>query len=235
MTALAGQQPKVAVIIGIIIIIVTVTVIAGAATTNLVLLPQQSYASAPPKFMGERFFANGTGVAYFDHGTITRPFTHTIKPEYGFYYDNSSAFVAGDVPGVGVVVAFDTNYKGYINASEMVGGKTVNISIPFDIDNLPAQNQTFQPNVAYAKVGDRIKITNEDWRNTFIISSPPEASTSRGRSGDDSVKSGLNFGNIGLSPGEPFSMIATNAGGIHYNSMFNSTTEMTGTIIITEK
>jgi hypothetical protein len=71
----------------------------GGRSTNL---QQQSSANAI-SLIGERFFANRTGLGYFDDGTA-RLFTHTLAPESGSYYDNSTAFVAGNVPGIGLVV-----------------------------------------------------------------------------------------------------------------------------------
>ena len=50
------------------------------------------------RLIGERFFANGTGTAYFDDGP-TASFRHTITSVAGYYYDNSTVFAVGEIPG----------------------------------------------------------------------------------------------------------------------------------------
>src|SRR5215212_7922106 len=47
---------------------------------------------------GQQFLPDGTGIAYFNDGT-TEPFEHKFTPEEGYYYDNSTVFVSGQVPG----------------------------------------------------------------------------------------------------------------------------------------
>jgi hypothetical protein len=48
---------------------------------------------------GQQYFANGTGIAYFDDGT-TQSFKHIITAAAGYYYDNSTIFYTGEIPGV---------------------------------------------------------------------------------------------------------------------------------------
>jgi hypothetical protein len=58
-------------------------------------IPTQAVAL---EMTGQQYFANGTGIAYFDDGT-TSSFEHSITPDNGYYFDNSINFYIGEVPG----------------------------------------------------------------------------------------------------------------------------------------
>ena len=50
--------------------------------------------------IGQQYFANGTGIAYFNDGT-TQQFGHHFRGADGYYYDESTPFYIDEVPGVG--------------------------------------------------------------------------------------------------------------------------------------
>lgn len=49
---------------------------------------------------GQQYFANGTGIAYFNDGT-TEEFEHTLTANEGYYFDESTPFYIDAVPEVG--------------------------------------------------------------------------------------------------------------------------------------
>jgi plastocyanin len=156
------------------------------------------------KVTGERYFANGTGIAYFTDGT-TRLFRHMITPEKEYYYDNSTIFYAGNIPEVNSTNATST-------------GRTVNVSINFGGSNLG--NKSFDPNPVRIKVGDTVTWTNDDQYSAYIIASPPP----------QTGIIGMNFMSDRLEPGDTFSHMFTNPGGFHYSASYG----MRGTVIVEE-
>jgi len=169
----------------------------------VVLLPAQQYSIAL-RMTGQQFFANGTGTAYFDDGT-TYPFNHTITPEEGYYYDSSTVFVAGEIPGYEInetIIAIN-NQRGLGST-----GDIINVTIAYGSEFLG--NRSFQPtNIIKAKVGDVVLFKNEDWQSHRIIS-PPSTSSSE-------VPVGANF-DFWLSPGENFPVTFTRPIGEHFES-----------------
>jgi plastocyanin len=156
------------------------------------------------KVTGERYFENGTGVAYFTDGA-TRLFRHMITPENEYYYDNSTIFYAGDVPEVNSTNATST-------------GRTVNVSINFGGSNLG--NKSFDPNPVRIKVGDTVTWTNDDLYSVYTIASPPP----------QTGIIGMNFMSDRLEPGDTFSHTFTKPGGFHYEASYG----MRGTVIVEE-
>jgi plastocyanin len=156
------------------------------------------------KVTGERYFANGTGIAYFTDGT-TRLFRHMITPEKEYFYDNSTIFYAGDIPEVNSTNATST-------------GRTVNVSINFGGSNLG--NKSFDPNPVRIKVGDTVTWTNDDQYSTYTIASPPLQPGILG----------MNFMSDRLEPGDTFSHTFTKPGGFHYEAAYG----MRGTVIVEE-
>lgn len=51
------------------------------------------------RLTGHQYFSNGTGIEYFDDGT-TQPFKHMIISANGYYFDNSTIFYTGEIPGL---------------------------------------------------------------------------------------------------------------------------------------
>ena len=157
------------------------------------------------KVTGERYFANGTGIAYFTDGTV-RLFRHMITPENEYYYDNSTIFYAGNIPEVNSNNATST-------------GRTVNVSINFGGSNLG--NKSFDPNPVRIKVGDTVTWTNNDQYSAYVIVSPPPHHTGI---------LGMNFMSDRLEPGDTFSHTFTKTGGFHYEAGYG----MRGTVIVEE-
>jgi plastocyanin len=156
------------------------------------------------KVTGERYFANGTGVAYFTDG-VTRLFRHMITPENEYYYDNSTIFYAGDI--------LEVNSNNTIST-----GRTVNVSINFGGSNLG--NKSFDPNPVRIKVGDTVTWTNNDQYSVYTITSPPPRVGTQG----------MNFMSDRLEPGDTFSHTFTKTGGFHYEAGYG----MRGTVIVEE-
>jgi plastocyanin len=203
----------------VVIIIIGGTVLLAAV---IAVIESNPYSATAIRLIGERFFANGTGVAYFDDGTM-QYFNHTITPEKGYYYDNSTVFITGDIPGVSVrndsILAADPT-TGAFTGSSVPGSKTVNVTIPYGASLLPG-NQTFQPNIVKVNVGDTIRWNNEDW-NSHTVISPPQTYNSE-------VPEGMNF-NIDIPSGDSAAIAVTRPGGFHYNDRSNL--NATGAIII---
>lgn len=148
------------------------------------------------RLIGERFFANGTGTAYFDDGT-TASFRHTITSAAGYYYDNSTVFAVGEIPG------FDMNDTITLG----ITGDIITVTIPYGAELLG--NSSIQPSsIIRAKVGDVVTFKNEDWRS-HSIRSPPDTY------GSEAVPEGANF-EFSLAPGQSASILISKPIGMHY-------------------
>lgn len=66
----------------------------------VLLLPAstQQYGNAL-RLTGHQYLSSGTGIAYFDDGT-TQPSKHMITSANGYYFDNSTIFYTGEIPGL---------------------------------------------------------------------------------------------------------------------------------------
>src|SRR5215204_5385464 len=60
---------------------------------------QPTQQSGTLTMTGQQFFANGTGLAYFNDGSISK-FEHEMTPQEGWYYDNTTIFYTGEIPGI---------------------------------------------------------------------------------------------------------------------------------------
>jgi plastocyanin len=179
---------------------------------------------------GQQYFANGTGIMYFNDNT-TMPFIHSITPENGYYYDNSTLFLIGEIPGV------SAEPKDIV--SMMHTGTQVNITIPRGVEMLP-DNQTFQPNVVRVKVGDLVSFVNNDFQVHRIVSPPHQGDINNANNTNTTttttpmatisvVPSGIIFDSI-IEPGDSASVVFSSPGGFHFNDAFNE--NATGTIIV---
>jgi len=182
---------------------------------------------------GQQYFANGTGIMYFSDNT-TMPFTHSITPENGYYYDNSTLFLIGEMPGVSA--------EPKDIASLMYTGTQVNITIPRGAEMLP-DNQTFQPNVVRVKVGDLVSFVNNNFQVHRIVSPPYQGDINANNNTNSTtattaiattsvVPSGITFDSI-IEPGDSASVVFSSPGGFHFNDAFNE--NATGTLIVEEK
>lgn len=165
---------------------------------SLFLSSVKYYSSAVSalRLTGERFFANGTGIAYFDDGT-TASFRHTITSAAGYYYDNSTVFAVGEIPG------FEMNDTITLG----ITGDIITVTIPYGAELLG--NRSIQPSsIIKAKVGDVVTFKNEDWQS-HSIRSPPDTY------GSEAVPDGANF-EFSLAPGQSTSILISKPIGIHY-------------------
>jgi hypothetical protein len=148
------------------------------------------------RLIGERFFANGTGTAYFDDGT-TASFRHTITSAAGYYYDNSTVFAVGEIP------EFDVNDTITLG----ITGDIITVTILYGAELLG--NNSIQPSsIINAKVGDVVMFKNEDWQS-YSIRSPPDTY------GSEAVPEGANF-EFSLAPGQSASILISKPIGMHY-------------------
>jgi hypothetical protein len=170
------------------------------------------------EMIGQQFFKNGTGIAYFNDNS-TRPFTHAITPENGFYYDNSTVFLDGDVPGVSIKP--DEFYG-------LMTGNTTIITIPNGAGLLPP-NQKFQPNLVTVKVGDTIQFLNNDYKAHRVVS-PPDLSVTGAN--EEAVPSGANFDETLYQGDQSDPIVISRPGGFHFNDFYVE--NATGTIIAVE-
>jgi plastocyanin len=193
-------------------LIIKSIVIAGIIIAlGLIVVVRYNYQTAVSalRLAGELFFENGTGLAYFDDGT-TRHFNHSVRPENGYYYDNSTIFYAGNI--LGISNSTDTAFS----------GNTVNVSIVPGSSLLANKSKAFEPNPVKIRVGDMVTWTNHDWRLHNVIS-PPIGSTGQ-------VAQGMSFDSHAILPGNTFGYIFTKPGGFHYNDEFDQA--MVGTVIV---
>lgn len=204
------------VFLGLIIAAGTSSLLPSASSTPITTAANNSDSSSSNqsstggvgggvKVTGERYFANGTGIAYFTDGTM-RLFRHMITPENEYYYDNSTTFYAGNIPEVNSTNATST-------------GRTVNVSINFGGSNLG--DKSFDPNPVRIKVGDTVTWTNNDQYSAYVIVSPPPHHTGI---------LGMNFMSDRLESGDTFSHMFTKTGGFHYEAGYG----MRGTVIVEE-
>jgi hypothetical protein len=168
---------------------------------------------------GQRYFPNGTGTAYFDDGS-TIPFNHSITPQNGYYYDDSTVFTYGQIPGY---EANQTIWELNMQATELgVTGDVINVTIANGAALLG--ERAIQPsNIIHAKVGDVIMWTNEDFEY-HTIASPPWTSESH-------VPDGENF-EISLGPGESMPLLVTKTVGMHFGESYS---DIKGAIIVEER
>ena len=204
----------------------------GQGTQSATTIEQQQEPIV--ELSGQQYFANGTGIMYFSDNT-TMPFTHSITPENGYYYDNSSLFLIGEIPGVSA--------EPKDIASMMSTGEQVNITIPRGAEMLP-DNQTFQPNVVRVKVGDLVSFVNNDFQVHRIVSPPYQGHINNANNTNTTtattamattssvVPSGIIFDSI-IEPGDSASVVFSSPGGFHFNDPFNE--NATGTLIVEEK
>jgi plastocyanin len=174
--------------------------------------------------MGNRFFANGTGLAYFNDSAVFQ-FNQAITPSYGFYYDDSTIFYGGDFPGV---TANKTNTSGSVNRN--INNTMNDAAIPRGI-GAESRNLTLQPDVLRITVGDIVRWINEDW-NSHSLNSPPYVSGGSNVTVSDLhlILDGMNFETRSIAPGKTVSIQFTKPGGFHYTEMFGS--NVVGTVIV---
>lgn len=200
------------------------TLPAALATPTVV---EEGTSENATQVIGNRFFANGTGLAYFSDGAVF-PFNHAITPGYGFYYDESTIFYAGDIPGDIPEVTSSENIP--TSSSSDASGTVHDIVIPRGFE-ASSGNATLEPNVLRINVGDTVRWVNQDW-NTFPLKSPPYVGGGSNVTLSDLalILDGSNFEEY-IEPGKTLSIQFTRPGGFHYSSS-SIGSEVAGTIIV---
>jgi hypothetical protein len=201
--------------------------VALLLSLSLVAAAQQQQRVTALEMTGQQYFANGTGIAYFDDGT-TMPFNHTITPGNGYYYDNSTAtaFLSGEIPGHEINDTIGNMNDPTITEDGTLGatGDIINVTIANGADFLG--NRSIQPsNIIKAKVGDAITFTNNDSETHIIISPPSDPSI------DSKLASSANF-NTWIFPGQNYTLIMTRPGALHYEFFGD---DIKGAMIVEER
>ena len=202
---------------------VFVTLPAASATPTVI---GEGTINNATQVIGNRFFANGTGVAYFSDGAVF-PFNHAITSGYGFYYDDSTIFYAGNIPGI--TASKNNNTNNNVSGSNNNSSTNHNIVIPRGFEASSA-NVTIQPSVLRIKVGDTVRWVNQDWNSISLRSPPYVGGGSNVTLSDLSLTlDGINFDEY-IEPGKTLSIQFTRAGGFHYEM-----SDVAGTIIVEER
>jgi plastocyanin len=231
-------------LISIAALLFSTNVVLGTAQQNGESQEQQPASDAPLAMIGQQYFADGTGIAYFNDGT-TQGFEHTLTEDEGYYFDESTPFYIGAVPEVGnntgSVVCNDidagqsplTNSSGAIPSSidgdNTIGGNTTNVTIIRGASILEDKSRAVDPSpIVTVKVNDTVKWINEDTTHVWLVSPPI--------TGDNDIPYGTiiprtivneNGGALACTFSEP--------GGFHYTLRpFDTTTEIKGAVIVTE-
>jgi plastocyanin len=182
-------------------------------------LQQQAIALS---LTGQQFFVNGTGIAYFDDGVTMPRFNHTITPDKGYYYDDSTVFYVGEIPGVSSANGATCRGNSTLGSS----GNIHDITIINGISLLENKSQGIEPSpIVKIKAGDTVTWTNQDIAYHSLYSPPPEP-------GSEvylfTVSTLLN------SNGGTVSCTFTEPGGFHYGIQVDFSEWLAGTVIVEE-
>jgi plastocyanin len=182
--------------------------------------------------IGQQYFADGTGIAYFNDGT-TEEFEHTLTADEGYYYDESTPFYLDEVPGIGnnngsIMCAENINTLELRRQASMTNstttmppssaddgnrtletGNITTITIIRGASLLSDKSRAVDPNaVVTINVNDIVTWQNQDTTNHWLTSPPM------------SIGGNLpyaTFMNTFISPnGGTYSCTFTEPGGYHY-------------------
>jgi plastocyanin len=147
--------------------------------------------------IGERYFPNGTSIAYLNDGT-TQEMIHYFNIGKGFVFDNTTIFYAGEMPEINNAIA---------NASTTPTGIVSFVQIlPGSVNTL---NEHYNINPVRIHVGDTITWINNYAQYTHYIKSPP--SSPSGITGLDMdsgiLEPGTTFSHTFMKPGVSFTKI----------------------------
>lgn len=150
--------------------------------SSVVLLPQQQQRAAALSMTGQQFFANGTGIAYFDDNSTSK-FEHEMTSQEGWYYDNTTIFYVGQIPGISSA----NNVKCSGGANDLSDSRNIlsnnnnnssnSTNHKFTIINganlIENKSKAIQPSpIIKIKAGDTVTWTNEDSETHSIIAPP---------------------------------------------------------------
>jgi plastocyanin len=189
---------------------------------------------------GQQYFANGSGIAYFDDNSTSK-FEHEMTQQNGWYYDNKTVFYVGEIPGVSTA----NNVKCSGGYSDTTGNSTIitnnnNISqatnhtltIINGADVIENKSKAILPSpIITIRAGDTVTWTNND-ATTHIIRAPPgnfmfEGKIPYGQS-FDTILSGTTSPEI---KDRSFSCTFTEPGGFQYD-VDNSNNRIVGAVIV---
>jgi plastocyanin len=84
---------------GVLFALLLVLSVSASFPVSVILAQPTQQSAATLSMTGQQFFANGTGLAYFNDGSISK-FEHEMTPQEGWYYDNTTIFYTGEIPGI---------------------------------------------------------------------------------------------------------------------------------------
>jgi plastocyanin len=142
-------------------------------------------ATAQLAMIGQQYFADGMGIAYFNDGT-TQEFEHRITEAGGYYFDESTPFYIGAVPGVGnntdsvecseinpATGAIQTTTPNADN-STFSSGNTTTVTIIRGASILEDKSRAVDPSpIVTINVNDTVQWINQDTQVYLLISPPP--------------------------------------------------------------
>jgi plastocyanin len=176
---------------------------------------------------GQQYFPNGTALAYFNDGTISE-FEHEMTPAKGYYYDNSTIFYFGEVPGISSadnIKCGENTTSGDNNSS---GGELIEATIISGANVIENKSRAIQPSsVITINAGDTLTWVNEDF-GFHIVSMPPRGLIITGGIPSEEIFSAY------LTNQSQFSCTFTEPGGFHYD-IDNANNGIVGTVIVVEE
>jgi plastocyanin len=223
--------------------------IIGLTAISVILLSMNiAVGTAQLAMIGQQYFADGTGIAYFNEGT-TEGFEHALTADEGYYYDESTPFYLDAVPEVGnntgSVVCGDINaleearQAAAINSSRTMpspddnnsilgSGNITSVAIIRGASLLSDKSRAVDPSpIVTIKVNDTVTWINEDTTMHSIISPPLTR--------DTDIPDGTIIPNTGLTEnGGTLSCSFTEPGGYHYtlHPLFTIGNDIKGAVIV---
>ena len=216
--------------------------------------PTTQQQSGTLTMTGQQFFANGTGLAYFSDGSISK-FEHEMTRQEGWYYDNSTIFYTGEIPGIssanntkcsggfsslGDVIAdlFDndtSNSKTTIdNSSNSSSITNHTLTIINGANVIENKSKAIQPSpIIRIKAGDTVTWVNEDMTPHDLKAPPGNVMYSQQIPSGQTIDVTLFSAD---SPSEEYRRVSctfTEPGGFHYDVDL-SNNEIKGVVIVEE-
>ena len=230
-------------VIGIVVIL-SLSVFTMLPQSSVVLLPQQQQQAGALNMTGQQYFANGTGIAYFDDNSTSK-FEHEMRQLNGWYYDNKTIFYVGEIPGVSTANNVKCSGGGHIDTSNNStttivsnssnsSNNTTNhtLTIINGANVIENKSEAIQPSaVITIKAGDTVTWTNED-STTHSVTAPPghfqfEGKIMYGQT-FDALLSGTHSG---IAEDRSFSCTFTEPGGFQYD-VDNANNRIVGAVIV---
>lgn len=211
---------------------------------SLLTAKQEQRSSFALSMIGQQYFANGTGIAYFDDNSTSK-FEHEMTQLNGWYYDNKTIFYVGEIPGVSTAnnVKCSGGYGDTSNSTTTIVNNSSNsnnttnhtLTIINGADVVENKSKAIQPSpIITIKAGDTVTWTNND-ATTHIIRAPPGNFMFEGK-----IPYGQTFDTILSGTTSPaiedrsFSCTFTEPGGFQYD-IDNSNNRIVGAVIVEKR